>query len=215
MRNTRVRQALAIVAGGAFFIACSKDSGSGPKSPGPPASLTIVSGDQQHGTVGTELPNPLVVKVVDANGNSIQGQAVNFRVTAGGGSVFAGTSNTNADGIAQERWTLGTVAGAGQTLEARAVDNSTGQALVFATFHATAVAEVAGKLGIVTHPSSSARSGRALDTVPVGRSAISTEMLSTRMACRLRPRCRTTTVELSALAARRQRTPAASRPSAA
>lgn len=106
---------------------------------GLPANLTIVSGDQQQATVGAEFPSPLV-KVVDANGDAIQSQTVNFGVTAGGGSVFAGASTTNANGAAQERWTLGTVARQDQTVEVPAVDNSTGQALVFATFHATAVA---------------------------------------------------------------------------
>ena len=73
-------------------------------------STQFVSGDAQSGTVREELASPLVVKVVDENGRPLQGQAVNFRVTAGGGSVFASASVTNADGIAQERWTLGTVA---------------------------------------------------------------------------------------------------------
>jgi hypothetical protein len=133
---------------------------------GPPASLTIVSGDQQQAIVGTELANPLVVKVLDANGNPVQGQTINFRVTAGGGSVFAGASSTNADGIAQERWTLGTVAGADQTVEARAVDNSTGQALVFATFHATGVPDAASALKVAGQPAATAQSGVPLSPQP-------------------------------------------------
>ena len=92
---------------------------------GPPAELSVISGDAQSGTVGLELSQPLVVKAVDASGRAVQGQVVNFRVTAGGGSVFAGSANTNAEGIAQERWTLGTTAGDDQTVEARAVDSNT------------------------------------------------------------------------------------------
>ena len=42
---------------------------------GPPASLTIIGGDQQFGVVGQELPQPVVVKVVDANGDPVPGQA--------------------------------------------------------------------------------------------------------------------------------------------
>src|SRR5690349_12537818 len=106
--------------------ACSKDSSTGTKQAGPPSKVVIVSGDGQTGVVGQELPAAIVVRAVDANGTPVQGQAINFHVTAGGGSVFAGSSNTNADGIAQERWTLGTVAGSDQTIEARAVDNNTG-----------------------------------------------------------------------------------------
>src|SRR5690348_2506521 len=76
LRSSRVYRALAIV-GSAFFAACSKDSSTDIRHVGPPASLTIVGGDQQQGTVGAELPQPVDVKVVDANGNAIQGQLVN------------------------------------------------------------------------------------------------------------------------------------------
>lgn len=102
-----------------------------------PAQLLVVSGDLQTGTVGQELAQPLVVKVVDDAGKPVRDQLVNFRVTRGGGSVFAGSAITNRDGIAQERWTLGTVADT-QQVEARAVDSETGAAIVFATFRAVA-----------------------------------------------------------------------------
>ena len=60
-----------------------------------PASLDIVSGDEHNGVVGTELANPLVVRVVNATGVPIIAQLVNFRVTSGDGSIFAGSSPTN------------------------------------------------------------------------------------------------------------------------
>ena len=120
-----------------LLAACSE-------SPGPTrlpvAVMQIVSGDAQHAVVGTELPAPLVVKAVDAAGAPVSGQSVNFRVVAGGGSVFAGSSNTNADGIAQERWTLGTSTADSQRLEVRAVDNVTGAPITFAVFKAVALA---------------------------------------------------------------------------
>jgi hypothetical protein len=94
-----------------------------------------VSGDGQSALANTELPDPLVVQVVNDRGRAVRDQVVNFRVVAGGGSVFAGTSLTNTDGIAQEWWTLG---GSGaQTVEVRAVNPTTGEKQVFATFHAT------------------------------------------------------------------------------
>ena len=102
--------------------------------------MIVVSGQEQQGAVNVELPNPVVVKVTDEDGNAIPGQIVNFRIVDGGGSVFAGAAVTNANGLAQERWTLGKTAGETQTLQARAVDPETGAALVFATFTATAVA---------------------------------------------------------------------------
>ena len=52
--------------------------------------------------------------------------------------MFAGSAITNDSGIVQEIWTLGTTAGE-QALEARAVDQTTGEPLVFGTITATAV----------------------------------------------------------------------------
>ncbi|HWK89998.1 MAG TPA: Ig-like domain-containing protein, partial [Longimicrobium sp.] len=120
-----------------FAAACDDPSG---VRVGPPANLEVISGNAQTGAAGTELPDPLVVKVTDERGHAVKGQLVNFRVTAGGGTVFASASITNNDGIAQERWTLGTAAGSTQTVEARAIDNDTGAPLVFATFTATVTA---------------------------------------------------------------------------
>ena len=153
--SVRTLAALAVLA----TLNCGKDSSSSPTRVGPPSKVEILSGDGQSGVVGEELGTPLVVRVVDANDQPVQGQSVNFRVTAGGGSVFAGTSNTNADGVAQERWTLGTVAGSEQTIEARAVDNTTGAAIVFATFHATPVAGAPTALAFVTGVASTAQVG--------------------------------------------------------
>ncbi|HET7462952.1 MAG TPA: Ig-like domain-containing protein [Longimicrobium sp.] len=134
----------ALVIGLGALAGCADSTG--PRT-GPAAKLDVVAGNTQSAAAGAELPQPLVVKVSDAKGRAVKGQVVNFVVTAGGGQVFAGTALTNDDGLAQERWTLGKVAGAPQTLEARAVDSSTGQALVFATFTATATAGAAATVG--------------------------------------------------------------------
>ena len=100
-----------------------------------PLSLSVVSGNGQSGLPGTELPSPLVALVEDSRGHAVRGQIVNFVVVSGGGSVFAGAAITNADGIVQERWTLGF--SGPQQVEARAVDNATGAKLTFAIFTAT------------------------------------------------------------------------------
>lgn len=106
----------------------------------PPAiSVAIVSGDAQSALAGTELPQPLVVKVVDGNNKAVRGQLVNFRVQSGGGSVYAGAALTNQQGVAQDYWTLGQVAGA-QTVAVVAVDPTTGVKLNFGSFTATAIA---------------------------------------------------------------------------
>jgi hypothetical protein len=100
-----------------------------------PLSLNVVSGDGQSALANTELPDPLVVQVLDAKGHPVREQIVNFRVVSGGGSVYAGTSLTNSDGIAKEWWTLG--ASGTQRVEVRAVDPTTGEKQLFATFNAT------------------------------------------------------------------------------
>lgn len=119
-----------------------------PTAAGPPARLNLVSGNDQQGTVGQELAQPLVVEVLDDDGRPVRGQLVNFRVTRGGGSVFAGSAVTNRDGIARELWTLGTVADS-QRVEARAVDPETGAALVFAVFRAVATPAGAASIAAV------------------------------------------------------------------
>jgi alpha-tubulin suppressor-like RCC1 family protein len=133
---------------------------------GPPAVMLIVSGNEQTATVGSELPTPVVVRVSDASGDPVSNQIINFRVIEGGGSVFAGASITNAEGEARERWTLGTVAGVDQRLEARAVDPNTGDPLVFATFHATAVAAAASKIAKASTDGGQAPGGTALTPSP-------------------------------------------------
>lgn len=141
----------------------SCDAGNSPVSR-VPASLLIVSGKDQVGIVGTELAQPLVVRVVNDEGDPVPGQLVNFRVTEGGGSVFAGSALTNQQGIAQERWTLGTQAGSTQAVEARAVDPNTGEPLVFGIFQATAVAGVASGIQI--------QQGSSLAMIALGDSAM-------------------------------------------
>lgn len=101
-----------------------------------PASLQV-TGDLQTAQVASELPNPIVVKVLSAESIAVPNQLVTFHVVQGGGSVFSGAAMTNAAGEALERWTLGTVAGE-QILEARAIDQETGDPIVFATVKATA-----------------------------------------------------------------------------
>jgi adhesin/invasin len=134
----------------ALLLSCKDTPTTNQQQARVPASLDIVAGDEQNGVVGTELTNPLVVRVEDANGLPIVGQLVNFRVTSGGGSVFAGSGLTNALGVVQDRWTLGTSTADSQRVEARAIDPNTGARIVFATFKATPLpgpAQLVTKIG--------------------------------------------------------------------
>ncbi|MEP7325581.1 MAG: kelch repeat-containing protein [Gemmatimonadota bacterium] len=122
-----------------MIVASCTDTSNAPSGRNLPISLTVFSGNNQSGTVGDELSQPLRVLATDGSSQPIPNQVVNFVVTAGGGSVFAGTAITDASGIAAEVWGLGTVAGAAQSVEVRAVAPD-GTKQVFGVFTATALA---------------------------------------------------------------------------
>jgi hypothetical protein len=169
MRHRRLR-VLALL-GLAALASC--DSPSGPKPAGAPARLDIVLGDLQTAVVGTQLAAPLVVKVTDDRGRAVKGQTVVFRVTAGNGTVLAGTDTTDQDGLAQDRWTLGTAARDTQKVEARAVEASTGATLVFGTLRA---------VGTPDAPATLARVAGDAQAGPVG--AVLADSLAVKLADR-------------------------------
>lgn len=70
------------------------------------SSIIKVSGDNQTGTIGTPLPEALVVQVLDTAGNPQSGVTVNFTVTAGGGSLSPGSTVTGSNGQASTVLTL-------------------------------------------------------------------------------------------------------------
>lgn len=98
-----------------------------------PAKLEIVYGQGQTGTAGAQLGTLVAVRVVDRLGRPVAGQPVSFVVAAGGGAVSPATDVTNRHGVAQTWWTMGTVAGTAQAVEARIA----GSATLTATFNAT------------------------------------------------------------------------------
>ncbi len=77
-----------------------------------PRTLTIVSGDDQQGPVGSPLGDPLVISVLDQNGTPYAGAVVTFRVISGDGTVSAVAARTDARGRASTVLTLGGVPGA-------------------------------------------------------------------------------------------------------
>lgn len=127
------RAAAALLCAALLAVACDSPSAPGRRIP---AAIAVVGGADQQGVAGQELPAAIAVKVTDPRGRPVAGQVVTFHVTAGGGSIFSDSATTDAQGIAQERWTVGTVAGSLQTLEARLV------AWSGATLIATAAATV-------------------------------------------------------------------------
>lgn len=103
------------------MLACA--GGASTDSAAPRFSLHIVSGNRQRAPVGQELPNSLVVRVFDSNHHPAKGQLITFRVLTGGGSLYAGSSLTDANGTAQDFWTMGPQPGLA-VIEVRAVDPS-------------------------------------------------------------------------------------------
>ncbi len=72
-----------------------------------PMTLSIVSGGDQKGPVGTPLENALVVSVLDQNGEPFAGAVVTFAITSGDGTLSAEAAITDSSGRASSTLTLG------------------------------------------------------------------------------------------------------------
>ena len=83
---------------------------------GSPASLVVVSGDRQRGTVGSALSKSIVLRVGDAAGNAAA--EVSVALSLSGGTVDDSALVTDSLGIVKARWTMGRIAG-DYTLAAR------------------------------------------------------------------------------------------------
>ena len=125
---------LAFVAFGAFVLACDATN-----PPGPPAAVEIVAGNGQQAVVGSQLPEPIVLRVVDAAGRGVPGTLVTFHVVAGGGTTALGTGQTDENGEAREWWKLGTTTAEVHRVEARLAGS--GLAPLVTAFTATALAD--------------------------------------------------------------------------
>jgi hypothetical protein len=121
-------------------LACGGEDLTLPSSGGRvPATLSIVSGDDQSATVGEALPAPLVVQLADANGLPVPGATVSFRFSTAfpDAVVDPDSPATDSVGLAAVNARLGTVPG-DQPLQAQVV--MPGQDLVV-TFQLRALAK--------------------------------------------------------------------------
>lgn len=82
--------------------------------------IRVVSGDGQSGQIGALLPHPLIVKATDADGSPRPDKRVIFKVVQNDGVVSDGITTaqslivtTDAEGLAQVQFRLGTRAGMG------------------------------------------------------------------------------------------------------
>ena len=118
------------------LLGCSADL-TLPGSPTPGLAVAVLQGDGQVGTVGQELPDPVIVEVKTDGGQAIPGRRVAFVVAQGAGAGFdPDTAVTNSQGQAETRWVLGTAVGV-YTAEARVVPDGE-SALPTAPLQATA-----------------------------------------------------------------------------
>jgi len=84
-----------------------------PPDGGQNVALTKVDGDEQTGTVGEPLPEPLIVQVLTQREQPATGRKVAFVLSAdpAAGEVSPDTAVTDDQGRATARWTLGTAPG--------------------------------------------------------------------------------------------------------
>jgi hypothetical protein len=83
--------------------------------PGPAFSVALVSGQDQTGTVGEPLAQPLTVKVIDGFNNPVSGYNVLFRVSSGDANIDGLAEKsvpTDANGLASATVACGTSSGA-------------------------------------------------------------------------------------------------------
>ena len=105
----RTSQVAVLIACLALAAGCSEDDGF--VEPPSPATLTIVGGSPQTGTVTLPLGQTLRVRVTDDDGEPLGGVEVSWAVTAGQGTLATATSTTDGDGVAVNSWTLGSTEG--------------------------------------------------------------------------------------------------------
>lgn len=72
-----------------------------------PTAVAIVSGNNQTARTGTALPQPLVVRVTDADGVGVEDVNVSWSVTSGPGSVLPNATSTDAQGRVSATFTAG------------------------------------------------------------------------------------------------------------
>lgn len=92
-----------VLAAATGIAACSDD----PASVGFPESLSIQSGNNQIGTPGQSLAQPLEVRVNDGDDQPYQGAAIHWTVMSGDAQVAPASTTTGADGVARTTLTLG------------------------------------------------------------------------------------------------------------
>ena len=124
------------------------------------ANIAIVSGDSQTGAARDTLLFPLVVEVTNPDGVRLPGVSVKWRIlSTAGGSIEVSPTVTDSLGMAQNRWRLGGIPGAVDTLIAWVEPSSAPPDTVFFT------ADVTGGAAIIRIVSGDGQKGIERDTL--------------------------------------------------
>ena len=102
--------------------------------------IQIVSGNQQSGQIASLLPQPLVVRATDTNGNPCASKKVIFKVIQNDGLVTSAAATAHSlivtsdvSGLAQVSFTLGTHAGVGNNQVSAGIVGFQGEAMFCAS----------------------------------------------------------------------------------
>lgn len=71
-------------------------------------TVQIIAGMDQEATAGTELPEAIVARAVDAGGAAVEGVLIGFAPDPDNGSVSVASGDSDASGELSTMWTLGT-----------------------------------------------------------------------------------------------------------
>lgn len=138
MTLTRTFSRIAVV-GTAVALLAQSGCKKVPVAPVVVSGFTIVQGNNQVAQAGVLLPTPVVLRVVDANGDVVPNVTVDFAVAAGGGTVNPATALSDANGEVAVGWTLGQ-ATVTQSLQAAVGDGPPVTLNASALFPATIIA---------------------------------------------------------------------------
>jgi serine/threonine protein kinase/alpha-tubulin suppressor-like RCC1 family protein len=72
-----------------------------------PTQLQVVAGNDQEGTAGRPLPQPVTIRIVDGDGVGVAEHWAFASVLSGGGHLTADSVRTDSQGFARFTWTLG------------------------------------------------------------------------------------------------------------
>ena len=150
MRN-RLRYSACAAFLAIFGLVLGCGGGTEPDDPGTPSAVSVAGGQNQTGTVGQSLPAPLVVRVITDKNRAVANQPVEFTVISGGGSLTARFDTTDASGLAQSFWTLGTQAAATHQVVVTAFSATTNAPLTPATFNAIPRAGAPASMAQLSH----------------------------------------------------------------